>query len=417
MDEKVYTIEDCLELCVGLQGKENIQLDPSDAGILQSIGRQSVKGTALTDRQYELIKTKLATYKDAIDANGYNFDVAVDNLRKPLREIDRTKYIKLVDTNTVYDQQVYESHKADWKWISVRFPFSKKLIIDLQSVAGKVKHEQYVHHRGAHEHFFKFTEANIDKVFSIFKDKDSFEIDPVLAEYYSKIEEIKLNKEKFIPGFFNKELCNLHPDLEAIIKEELEYQDYDEQVLKLVDRKRRYGIQHIDHNFNNFNLTVKIATREDSHYLSNPELESATQILTAIHELDRYPLIVVCSEKNAQQNLYEVFEFFKYLIPRESQSVMFRLDNTDEESKEFNQFIKDKKLNNWVDKSTKIVYINNKLMKTLFKSEFKPITALVHKDVLLNRQVDSYLNTHCDLIITRDTHISPMRRYSRYYGR
>ena len=44
-------------------------------------------------------------------------------------------------------------------------------------------------------------------------------------------------------------------------------------------------------------------------------------------------------------------------------TVMFRLDNKDQDALEFNRYIKEHNLNNPVDKSTKIVYISNNKLK------------------------------------------------------
>ena len=60
------TIEDCLELLVGFQTapKGMFTIKKEDYNILTSIGRQVVRGIGLTDRQHELLKTKLLSYSD-----------------------------------------------------------------------------------------------------------------------------------------------------------------------------------------------------------------------------------------------------------------------------------------------------------------------------------------------------------------
>ena len=68
------------------------------------------------------------------------------------------------------------------------------------------------------------------------------------------------------------------------------------------------------------------------------------------------------------EQVYEIYDFFRALVPIEQQSVLFRLDN--ETNRDFNKFVKEKNLNNWVEKYTKIVYINNKLSKVLLKSNW-----------------------------------------------
>ena len=109
-------IEEYLEyLC-----KEKLNSLQSVDAIYFSIYKQTVRGLGLTDRQYALVLKKIQEF------------VSVEDLptKIPLRTIDRSKYIKLVDTANVYGQDtVYESYKSKWKWIKVRFPFSKKDIV------------------------------------------------------------------------------------------------------------------------------------------------------------------------------------------------------------------------------------------------------------------------------------------------
>ena len=81
------SIEDCIELLVGLQSDPNIiaECKPEDYKILTSIGRQVFKGIGLTDRQYALVKTKLIEYSDMFN---YNLEVSFNTLRIPLRELN-----------------------------------------------------------------------------------------------------------------------------------------------------------------------------------------------------------------------------------------------------------------------------------------------------------------------------------------
>ena len=143
------TVEDYLELLVGLKNSSMFKIESSDISILQSIGRQVFRGTALTDRQYSLVKEKLLKYKDQFDNNS-NFEVELENLRMPLREIDRSKYIKVCDYDNPFPNTPYHLHKSDRKWIKVRFPFSKKLIVELDKIE---KVGDYHHTKGSHEHY------------------------------------------------------------------------------------------------------------------------------------------------------------------------------------------------------------------------------------------------------------------------
>jgi hypothetical protein len=136
-------------------------------------------------------------------------------------------------------------------------------------------------------------------------------------------------------------------------------------------------------------------------------------VLTALWELDRFPLLVIIDTDEAEEQLYECANYYRDILNPQEQSVLFRLED---KNSGFNQLIKDRKLNNWVDKSTKVVYISkNKLPKLLVKNDWKP-TAVLSYNSKVDRHIDFYNNFNCDLIIYREESLSPFRRYSKYYG-
>ena len=62
------TIEDCLEILAGFRKEsDGFSLMKEDYTIMHSIAKQVFKGTALTDRQFALMQTKLLSYKDQFD--------------------------------------------------------------------------------------------------------------------------------------------------------------------------------------------------------------------------------------------------------------------------------------------------------------------------------------------------------------
>src|SRR6056297_2528663 len=138
-NKKLKTIEDCLEVLTGVEpdaGPFNIAV--TDQAIMVSIAKQTSKGTALTDKQHTLILEKLQGYKRQFMKNMYvDFDEAINELRKPLREVDRSKYIALV-----FDELPSERHISgftfDPPYIKVRFPFKKSLMSSLYKVSKNV---------------------------------------------------------------------------------------------------------------------------------------------------------------------------------------------------------------------------------------------------------------------------------------
>jgi hypothetical protein len=130
-----------------------------------------------------------------------------------------------------------------------------------------------------------------------------------------------------------------------------------------------------------------------------------------MYELNRFPLIVLLEEANAENQLHQFYNSVKNLISNDEQSILFRQEG----QTEFNKFVKTKKLNNWVDRNTKIVYAStNKLPKVLLTADWSPIASISYNSGM-NRQLSTFISDRCDLVIYYDEHMSPFRRFSNLY--
>ncbi len=398
------TIEDLLEIIAGLKQASKINILPSDETIMYSIARQVFKGIGLTDRQYKLMKEKLQTYKSQFTALDYNFDLAVETLRNPLRSIDRDKYITVVTHSEMMKNSPYESYKESWKWIKVRFPFNKKDIASINNVNTGLK-DGYYHAKGSHEHFFILSELNAYNLVNEFKNRQ-FNIDQILLDIHQEVSEIIDNKYRYISHVDITGAKNLNS------KAELLTENIRNDFYKLADRHRRFGAIEVIKDHNDNSLLSTIAFRDKAGVLIKPSEVTTNNLVEAIYKLDRFPLIVVIDENKAEDQLHEFYSSVNTVVSNTEQSVLFRLEgNTN-----FNTYIKEKQLNNWVDTNTKIVYINNdKLPKLCLSGEWKPEAAILYNSKV-NRYIDLYIANYCDLIIYWENELSPMRKYSGYYG-
>jgi len=390
----IINLEDCLEYLAGLrQSPVQFTIDKPDHTIMTSIARQTFRGVALTDRQSALMYEKLQAYRDQFTNLDWDFDYAVNQLRQPIRHIDRSKYIKIVDND-----------------IEVRFPFRKTEIMLVQEVANTAQ-DNYHHQKGSHTHYFGCNEINVLNIVDRFKDKQ-FTIDQEILDLYKDIKSIHNNPQEYLSGVSSdNKLININPRLLPIINSELGELS-NETFTQFIDRRFRYGFNYTQ-TFDSKSLADKIALRNDNAYQSKPSEESTDDILGALWQLDRFPLLVVLEDDKAEQQLYEFANHYRDILNPEQQSVLFRLEDKDAG---FNQLIRDRKLNNWVDKTTKVVYISkNKLPKLLVNNEWKPSAAFSFTSSL-DRFLDSYVSFNCDLIVYREEHMSPFRRHSRYYG-
>ena len=389
----ILNLEDCLEHLAGLRNSPvEFTIEKTDHTIITSIARQCFKGMALTDRQSALMHEKLQNYRDQFTNLDWDFDYAVNQLRQPLRHIDRSKYIKIVDNNVV-----------------IRFPFRKTEIMLVQEISNNA--EGYAHEKGSHKHIFALNEINVLKIVDRFKDKQ-FTIDQEILDLYKDIKSIHDSPQEYLSGVSSdNKLININPRLLPIINSELGELS-NETFTQFIDRRFRYGFNYTQ-TFESKSLADKIALRNDNTYQSKPSEELTSNILNALWDLNRFPLLVVLEDDKAEQQLYEFANHYRDILNPEEQSVLFRLEEKDAG---FNQLIKDRKLNNWVDNSTKVVYISkNKLPKILVNNEWKPCAAFSFTSTL-DRYLDSYVSFNCDLVVYREEHISPFRRHSRYYG-
>ncbi len=371
----------------------DVKIETPARSILESICQQTQKDIALTDRQYALVVEKLKPFESELD------DVLIEHIptRMPLRSIDRQKYIKIVDHQETAARR--EIFKQDCKWIKVRFPFAKKDIVKIQSL--NISSKEYYHVRGSHEHFYKLTPTNAFKVVEALKLRN-FEIDNVLIEYVSKVKDILTAELKY-----NSSFENVTKRMDAAEQEYI----HSLTPLQQVDRSIRYG--YSINKGDAFNLTEMIAYRTDAAVPADPAMWSINDIASSINTLDRFPLIVTVDEDDCYRQLTEIHQAFLPYVNDELQSVMFRVDSNDIQNHQLNAYVKNQKLNNWVDNRTKIVYIKkNKLPKPLLSSSFLPICCLSKSSIRSHNNVKSYVEINCDCIIYNDNHVGLFRSYA-----
>lgn len=400
-----HAIEDYLELLTGYKKVGTFQIEASDNTILQSIARQVHKGVPLTDRQHVLLKEKLIIYKDQFVAQGYNYlDTALETLRMPLRVIDRAKTITIIED--LERKKAYNS--IDTKkipWIKIRFPFAKRTILLIEQISGSAGADYY-HEKGSHEHYFRCTEQNIFKVVAQFKDK-SFIIDSQLLEQYEKLQVMNNNKKDYIPGIYNFKLKNLDKRSVDYMISSVGEPSVDNLSI-YVDRKEQYGLKYFDQqdvelSLNNVTyLAKKIALRTKFQVFISNKKYNINQLAEAVLDLYRFPLLVILPVGYHLQQLQKIHRTFDGVVPADLSSVVFRMDNSNDEGKQFNDYIKRNNLNNTVDNKTKIVYTDTtKLPKPLIKLNWRPSAVLLLDSFRPNGKVLNFIESS-DLIIHYD---------------
>jgi len=392
------TFEDVLESIAGPKPTHKIKIDKSDIGIMSSIAKQTYNNVGLTDRQLNVVKEKLELYKDQIP----NFKQPT-RLRIPLREIDRRHYVALEER----DEKTY---------VVIKFPFKKKLI-DLVEGIRMLMPEKHI--KDKQKHYFLLSEKSVFEVVKLALRFEAFEIEEQLLDWYKELAYIKENQDEYIPYVKNNTAYNITDKCSDALFDHCGTND----TLLYYDRRFLFGLKNFDaseveQRMSKVSiLTQKILQRKTHDLFLNSKTWTINQLAETVHELNRYPLLVVLNSTTAHDELMLVHNAFNGFIDTKECSVVFRKDNDTEESKNFNQYIKDNNLNNKLAKDTKIVYTtDNKIPKPVVNSDWYPKTILVYGSsrITSTRKVLSCY-THTDLIMHYDPDSAAGLKY--FYSR
>ena len=406
---KLITIEDCIEALAGTH--EHIvcskEIEFSDKGLIYSLARQTVRGTAYTDRQRELAISKATHYKSILEEVDIDVTTSVTQLRMPLRSIDRSRWIKLKNI----EQSLITFNKPEEQYIAVRFSFQKKLISALENINSKPIHYDKINKT----HYFEYNERTLHNVVSALTNK-GFEIQPELQERYEILEMMNNNKKNYVPGIYSLKLKNLHAKAIDYAISTIGSPDVDNLAM-YKDRDQLLGITHFDEDdLNNSirkltTLSQKIVKRKSSNILINSDEHVFDRVAESILELNRYPLLVVLNDETELENLQKVHQSFRNIFSNDDFCSLYRKENISPGNTEFNEYIKQNKLNNSLAIKSKVVYTSiNKMSKVMLKSEWRPQAAILMGS-RRSTKVDQFLQ-ELDLVIHYDTDVSPFRKFS-----
>lgn len=399
-----YTIEDYIEFLSGVITPDNqtfvFDLDSSDKNLIFSLAKQTIRGIAFTDRQFELAKTKVLYYEPQLKKVGFDL-LTIDNLRYPLRKIDRSKWIKIID------------NKSGEPCIGVRFPFTKKMIkyIDfLEKLSDRKNYD-----KANKIHFVPINESNIYSVIEKFKDAN-FDIDDNLTHIHREILHMKNNNEEYAPGIFGFKLKNLHDNaieyaLSSIGEPNIE------NLARYKDKQDALGIVHFDESdlATSVNATQPLTRRliyrkQKTVFVSNKEF-TIDNLAETLLELYRFPVLFLLPEADSLDYLIETHHSFRNIIPNDKITNLYRKENDTEENKEYNRYIKENKINNPLAIDSKIVYTtNNKIPKPMIEIDWTPSVAVLLTSKRVPSNVETYLND-LDLVIHYDDDATPWARY------
>ena len=408
----IYTVEDCLEIMTAYSEilvSPPFELLERDKKILQSIASKTFKGIGLTDKQLAVVKKiLLANYIEQFENRGIDLLKSLEQMRGPLRELDRSTYLKIKkasDVPELNDVINRGNFGIEYKVIVLRFPFNMSYARLVNDIKKKFKYDSRYLNYDNH-YLFPYEEKYVYQLVQSFKNKIK-DIDPELLSVYEKLCEIQVNNNLYIPGVYDYKIRNvpeqfvnfLHQNIGAPTKANL---------YMYKDRSKALSLEHLDEiavqeSLKGIDiLSQKIACRGTYIVNINKEKWTLDQVLGSLHTLRRFPLLVVINEKNALDDYHTLFGKLRLLYPAAAHAVLFRLPNHGDQNIEFNKLVAEHKTNNPIDENTKIVYINHKRVpKPLIKSNWQAKAVLSLRSEREHNQVQNFLEPY-DLIIQYD---------------
>lgn len=360
-------------------------VQPHDLKLFHSIDRQLKKNIAITKKQQKLIERKIDLYSDSFNELGIeNAALIVYKTKQPIRQVDNTRLISLIDEPPSEIPSVLSSLPL----ISVKFRFKKGILDAINDIRKYTS--TYYKDKNTLIHYFPYNEKNL---FYIVKRLSgmNFELDPRIQEYYNII--TTFNKQSCCSGIINYQFQNISEVACNMLNEELG--DINEQSLLLYkDRSILYGIDFFDDESLQqtkkyySNLATKIATRNSSFIKISPLVYTTRELISSLYELKRFPLLIILPKHECYERLTMYYDLLcNYIDPCEIKTA-FKM-SFDSNSDIINNFIKQYSLMTTITNNTKVVFIiDSKFPKNLISLGWKAKTLLM----LGTTKVTSLLN-------------------------
>lgn len=407
---RIINIEDCLELMCGLLIEEEftpaIEIAEKDKKLLLSIAQSTFRAKALSDRQYEVVKKILTNgyQKDFLDRN-IDLPSSINNIRRPLRKIDRSEYIAIENYQDNLSGAGYQAFSDTGKCLVVRFPFNMKYSKLITEIKKFILFPSEGYKSDNYKHILPFNETIVYKTIDLFKGQIK-DIQSELLDIYNQIDGYRNAPEKHIPGIYGLQIKNTPEFISQSVVDKIGDPTL-ENLFLYHDKRDQIGLVHFDkedltsstHNLKP--LTKKILSRNHSFIQINKKQHPINEVLDTLLELQRFPLLVILDDKEPLDQLIQFHNLTKNIIPIEEISVMFRKENR-KEGRHFNDYVKSQNINNKLDINTKIVYINNKkIPKDLLKEVWEPECVISLGSVRHYNKIDKLIHQY-DLTIHYD---------------
>lgn len=354
-------------------------LPSKDKKILLSLSRQLTQGNFLTENQAKLLVKIFNENKELIKTVEGDLEEILKNDKwsRHFRVLQRNREIYILDTNP--------------SMIKVDFTYDKRLKEKLHELNAELYGGVSAITNTAYG--VQLSEKNILLLLDKFRD-DDFTIDQKITNFYQEITEICKNVKNPFDVFQleNKNLKKLiEDDIGEIAKENL---------LLLHDRKFRYQYK-ITEKITEKSLKNDLAQRESTKVYLDSNVHSLTDIVKALTELKRFPVLVVFEGHLPKENK-KYLDFLATSLEEAGVAgdvgIYFRFDK-EEDVNGFNATIAQLEYNKMLSSTTLVAGIaNNKIPKFMVKTGWKPNTVITFTNSFRNNKSNVYC-ADVDLII------------------
>ncbi len=336
-----------------------VKFNHYDLKIMESFFDQTTKGLGLTEKQSNIAVKILKRYLPQLNAiAGKDISSWLDNpiYKFGLRTITTVKNISVVKDD------------SGSKLVKVQFPYDDSLLNEIKKERGNFISAEWK----PDEKCWKFLlQDQVVAFLAPWLLEKGFTADDEFKRYADQIEAITSKVENYVPMLSfvdgNAKIINAHSSVP---------QPTSNDIIEAIFKARRAGItiwdQSVEDELNThpMNDVVKNFIKSEivSPFSINLEENSILDLIPIINNLS--PCIVTVPGGNELSKTKLALELLHAAgIDNGKISVLFRLPT--ETGSEFNNFVKDEKLNSPISDSTKVVFLSGKVPKPVFESTLK----------------------------------------------
>lgn len=353
--------------------------------ILQSFYEQNNRNNGLTQKQRNLLEKIFRQHAKKIsEILGHDVSNSLDHpqYRLALRQLDQGRYISL------------ENDQKFGKKFKISFPYDKNVITEIQTTRDQTVLCNWDPENRAWT--MPLIEKNILYVQNLAK-KHEFSVSEEVNSYFHQIDTVIADIENHVPVVVEENndfiLKNFNGDSTLSGSNLIE---------KLFDARKKAVVHwntEIEEKLEKFDTSevIKLFLKSSPNEKFVKKLDENGDDDIAIIIKNLNPCLVVIPVSASLSYLEKTMKIMEKIgISCEEQSVMFRLPNSTD--KDFNQFVKDQKLNNPINEKTRIVYVSGKVTKPIFESRMYFHSVLSYNAVFPHYIISNYLKNQANII-------------------